>query len=173
MTAGFGPKEFPSLMDDVQATLENLGRMQQERLNLVGRATVRRGRVAATVNADGVLVDLKFGRDASDLDYPELARAVIEAVQQATEDVGRKTKELMAPVMEQKARLPKLSDLIPGMPDLSDRKPTRERAPLAKPVPAHREADAPEEESAPMAFDNVEVVKQGESRQPGVTDSSW
>jgi DNA-binding protein YbaB len=169
MTDGFGPKEFPYLTDDVQSVLQNLGRLQRERTTLVGRSSVRRGRVTAAVNADGVLVDLKFGRNVEDLGYPELARVVIEAVQEATADVVRKSQELMAPLKEQKDRLPKLSDLVPGMPDLSDQMPKPQRAPLTKPS----SEDDDESRSKTMTFDNVEVVEQHSSREPGVTDSGW
>ncbi|MFI5777154.1 YbaB/EbfC family nucleoid-associated protein [Nocardia sp. NPDC051570] len=157
MAGGFGPDSHPDLMEDIQSTLETISRLQRERTTLLGRASVRRGRVTAVVNADSVLVDLKFGRDVEDLEYSELARAVIEAVQQASADVARKSKELMAPLDEQRARLPKLSDLVPGMPDLRDRVPKPERAPVTKPVTQEIFGDA----------------DKYDSREPGVTDSGW
>ncbi|MFF0491341.1 YbaB/EbfC family nucleoid-associated protein [Nocardia sp. NPDC003482] len=153
MTGALGPGSRPDLREDIESTLQNISRLQRERLRLVGRASVRRNRVTATVNADGVLVDLKFGRDVEDLDYADLARAVVEAAQEATADVGRKARELMAPLEEQRARLPKLSDLVPGMPDLRDRMPGQERAPVTKPV--------------------QEIFGDRTDGKPGVTDSGW
>jgi DNA-binding protein YbaB len=157
---GPGPEQFPDLMDDIQSTLQTVARLQRERAALVGRATVRRGRVSVAVNADNVLVDVQFGRDIEDLDYPELARAIVEATQAATVDVGRKSKELMQPLQEQRARLPKLSDLVPGMPDIRGRLPVPEPPPWTRPASGRADADA-------------EAVARRNSREPGVTDSGW
>ncbi|MCM6776084.1 YbaB/EbfC family nucleoid-associated protein [Nocardia sp. CDC159] len=173
MAGPFGPDKYPDLMEDIQSTLETIARLQRERTTLHGRASVRRGRVTAVVNADSVLVDLKFGRGVEDLEYPELARAVIEAVQQACADVAQKSKQLMAPLDEQRSRLPKLSDLVPGMPDVRDRLPQPEPAPVTKPATQEiygEEGDQPDRE---MTFDNVEMVDKRKTREPGVTDSGW
>ncbi|GAB2688914.1 YbaB/EbfC family nucleoid-associated protein [Nocardia thraciensis] len=172
MSGRFGPEEFPDLMDDIQDTLETIARLQRERTALVGKASVRRGRVSAVVNADSVLVDLKFGRDVEDLEYPELARAVIEAVQEASADVNRKARELMSPLDEQRARLPKLSDMVPGMPDLREQVPPPERAPVTKPG-AQEIFGSADDTGRPMTFDNVEVVEKRDPREPGITDSGW
>lgn len=165
MPEGIGPEQFPDLMEDIRATLNTVARLQRERAALVGRATVRRGRVSVAVNADNVLVDLKFGRDVEDLDYPELARAVIEATQAATVEVGRKSRELMQPLQDQRARLPKLSDLVPGMPNLRDQLPVPEPPPLTRPGDRNR--------SASGEFDDVDMVDRRGPREPGVTDSGW
>ncbi|WP_280266725.1 YbaB/EbfC family nucleoid-associated protein [Nocardia wallacei] len=172
MSGRFGPDEFPDLMDDIQDTLQTIARLQRERTALVGKASVRRGRVSAVVNADSVLVDLKFGRDVEDLDYPELARAVVEAVQEASADVNRKSRELMSPLDAQRARLPKLSDMVPGMPDLREQVPPPERAPVTKPGAQEIFGDA-DDTGRPMTFDNVEVVEKRDSRESGITDSGW
>ncbi|RDI64521.1 YbaB/EbfC family nucleoid-associated protein [Nocardia pseudobrasiliensis] len=172
MAGAFGPESHPDLMEDIQSTLATISRLQRERIQLVGKASVRRGRITAVVNADGVLVDLKFGRDIEDLEYADLARAVLEAVQEATADVGRKSRELMAPLEEQRSRLPKLSDLVPGMPDLRSQLPTPERAPVTKPAIQEIFGDEAGAKSE-MTYDNVEVVDQRDAREPGVTDSGW
>jgi DNA-binding protein YbaB len=163
---GAGPEQFPDLMEDIQSTLHTVARLQRERAALVGRAAVRRGRVSVAVNADNVLVDLKFGRDVEDLDYPELARAVIEATQAATADVARKSRELMQPLQAQRARLPKLSTLVPGMPNLRDQLPVPEPPPSSKPR-------GDRIDGADGEFDDAEMVDRRGPREPGVTDSGW
>jgi len=164
-----GPEKYPDLMEDIQSTLQTITRLQHERVALVGRASVRRGRITATVNADNVLVDLKFHRDIDDLTHAELARAIIEATQAAAADLAQKSKELMQPLQEQRSRLPKLSDLVPGMPDLRDRMPAPEPPPLTKPKADHGAAS----DDSALTYDDVEVVEEHKSREPGVTDSSW
>lgn len=163
-----GPEKYPDLMEDIQSTLQTITRLQRDRIALVGRASVRRGRVTATVNADNILVDLKF-RDIDDLTHAELARAVIEATQAAAADLAQKSKELMQPLQEQRARLPKLSDLVPGMPNLREGMPVPEPPPLTKPK---ADRGAARDDSA-LAYDDVEVIEEHRSREPGVTDSSW
>jgi len=101
------------------------------------------GRVTVSVNADGVLIDVKFGRGVEELEYADLSRAILKAAQDATADVARQTQELMAPIQEERARLPKLSDLVEGMPDLSSLMPSAERAPQSKPDAPDRLAAAP------------------------------
>ncbi|WP_405167250.1 YbaB/EbfC family nucleoid-associated protein [Nocardia sp. NBC_01499] len=157
-------------MDEVQSQLRTIAQLQHQRLALIGKASERGGRVTVTVNADGVLIDLKFGRGVEDLEYAELARAILKATQDATADVTRRTEELMAPIQQDRARLPKLSDLVEGMPDISSMMPTVERAPRSKP-------DAPDRAAAlddpGMIFDNVETVDRAKPTKPGVTDSGW
>ncbi|MBF6171411.1 YbaB/EbfC family nucleoid-associated protein [Nocardia blacklockiae] len=172
MAGRFGPEEYPDLMEDIQDTLQTIARLQQERIALQGKGSVRRGRVTAIVNADSVLVDLKFGRDVEELEYADLARAVVEAVQEASADVARKTQQLMAPLDEQRARLPKLSDMVPGMPDLRQQVPPPERAPVTKPGAKEIFGDA-DDTGRRLTFDNVEVVEKRDSRDTGITDSGW
>lgn len=164
-----GPEDYPDLMEDIQSTLQTVARLQRERIALVGRASTRRGRITAVVNADNVLVDLKFNQNVDDLSHAELSRAIVEATQAAAADLARKSKELMQPLQEQRARLPKISDLVPGMPDLREGMPVPQPPPLTKPA---TDRDAAGEDSA-LTYDNVEVVDERNSHEPGVTDSSW
>ncbi|QIS07183.1 YbaB/EbfC family DNA-binding protein [Nocardia brasiliensis] len=155
-------------MDEVQSQLRNIAQLQRQRMALVGKASVRGGRVTVSVNADGVVIDVKFGRNVEDLEYSELARAVLQASQEAAADVMRRSQELMASVQEDRARLPKLSDLVEGMPDLRSMMPPVERAPQSKPDAFDRTAA-----DQAMTFDNVETVEQVKPKKPGVTDSGW
>ncbi|MBO0854441.1 MAG: YbaB/EbfC family DNA-binding protein, partial [Nocardia sp.] len=119
-----------------------------------------------SVNADGVVVETKFGAGIEDLSYSEIARAVTDAAQQASKNLANKSAELMAPLRERRAKLPKLSDLIEDMPDLSIAGVVEPS--LAPPNSPDREsASGPDE----LRFPDAETL----SEQPGrrVTDSSW
>lgn len=168
----FNRGDVEGLLDQVQSQLQMIGQLQQKRANLIGRGSVRSGRVSVAVNADGVVIDVKFGRNVEDLEYSELARAVTDASRRAVEDVTQQAKQLMAPLEKDRARLPKLSDLLPGMPDLSSAMPSQERAPMTKPDDPSRVLND-ESDSPPMKFDNVEVVDGNAAGKRGVTDSGW
>ncbi|MFE9582126.1 YbaB/EbfC family nucleoid-associated protein [Nocardia sp. NPDC006044] len=172
MAHDFSRGDVAGLMEEVQSQLHSIARLQQQRLALMGKATVRGGRVTVVVNADGNVIETKFGRGVEDLEYAELARAVTQAAQEATADVRRQSQELLAPFQEERARLPKLSDLVEGMPDLSSQMPAQTHASLSKPDSLER-ATAAGTDSAAMAFDNVESLDNVKSRERGVTDSGW
>ncbi|MFI6046322.1 YbaB/EbfC family nucleoid-associated protein [Nocardia sp. NPDC051321] len=172
MAHDFSRGDVADLMEEVQSQLHSIARLQQQRVALVGKATVRGGRVTVVVNADGAVIETKFGRGIEDLEYAELARAVTQAAQEAIADVRRQSQELLAPFQEERARLPKLSDLVEGMPDLSGQMPAQTYAPMSKPDSLERAITAGTD-SAAMTFDNVESLDNVKSRERGVTDSGW
>ncbi|MET7768689.1 YbaB/EbfC family nucleoid-associated protein [Nocardia sp. NPDC005366] len=147
--------DLHEIIEGVQAQFRHVARIQRERAEITGRATVRK-RVTVTVNADNKIIETKFGPDIEDLTYSEIAKAVTEAAQLAAEEVGRKVGELMAPFQEQRARLPSLSDLIDGIPDM--RIPETIEAPLTP--PAARED----------SFADGAVAR---DKGSAATDSSW
>ncbi|MEU7142923.1 YbaB/EbfC family nucleoid-associated protein [Nocardia sp. NPDC046473] len=172
MAHDFSRGDVADLMEEVQSQLHSIARLQQQRVALVGKATVRGGRVTVVVNADGAVIETKFGRGIEDLEYAELARAVTQAAQEAIADVRRQSQELLAPFQQERARLPKLSDLVEGMPDLSGQMPAQTYAPMSKPDSLERAITAGTD-SAAMTFDNVESLDNVKSRERGVTDSGW
>ncbi|MFD6160197.1 YbaB/EbfC family nucleoid-associated protein [Nocardia sp. NPDC060256] len=172
MAHDFSRGDVADLMEEVQSQLHSIARLQQQRVALVGKATVRGGRVTVVVNADGAVIETKFGRGIEDLEYAELARAVTQAAQEAIADVRRQSQELLAPFQQERARLPKLSDLVEGMPDLSGQMPAQTYAPMSKPDSLERAITAGTD-SAAMTFDNVESLDTAKSRERGVTDSGW
>lgn len=148
--------DLHTVIDGVQEQLRTIGRIQQERAEIIGTATVRK-RVTVTVNADNRVIETKFAADIDDLDYAEIAKAVTEAAQQAAAEVARKTAELTAPYHEQRARMPKLSDLIDGMPQLR--------------IPAPVEASLDPPKARDRLVDNGDQGNRGGSGT--ATDSSW
>lgn len=168
MTNEYAKAELASVLEEVQQQFRSIAQIQQARVELTASATVRK-RVTVTVNADGTIIETKFGPGIEELSFSDIAKAVTEAAQQASTELSRKTKELMAPLEERRARLPKISDLVEGMPDFSAQRPVAPPVPLAP--PDAREQRAEDDLAPPMEFDNVEVLVP--ERNPGVTNSDW
>ncbi|MFC3964552.1 YbaB/EbfC family nucleoid-associated protein [Nocardia jiangsuensis] len=157
--------ELNAVIEQVGQQFRTIAQIQRDRADLTASATARK-RVTVTVNADGVVIETKFAGNIADLEYSEIAKAVTEAAQQAAAEVGRKGQALMEPLNDQRARMPKLTDLIEGMPDFAAHPP----APVpASTAPPH----ARESGGAAMEFDDVEVVRPEGARDRGVTDSGW
>ncbi|MEV4124604.1 YbaB/EbfC family nucleoid-associated protein [Nocardia sp. NPDC049707] len=171
MTNEFAKAEMAAVLDEVQQQFQAIAQVQQQRAELTASATVRK-RITVTVNADGTIIETKFGSGIEELSYGEIAKAVTEAAQQAAAEVARKAQELMLPLHDRRARLPKLSDLIEGMPDLSAEMPKAPRISLAPPNSEERQSVSVNDGAA-MEFSDVEVVPHRSATDRGVTDSSW
>lgn len=76
-----------------------LGELQELRAQLFATASAAGRRVSVAVNADGVLIDLRFSGAVGDLDYPELGEAIVVASRAAVVSVARKVSELYAPTI--------------------------------------------------------------------------
>jgi hypothetical protein len=174
MTNEFAKAELAEVLDEVQQQMRGIARVQQQRAQLTASATVRR-RVTVTVNADGTIIETKFGPGIEELGFSEIAKAVTAAAQQACAEVARKGQELMMPLHDRRARLPKMSDLIDGMPDFTAEIPPRPTVSLAPPEAEERRiaVGAAEDSSPAMEFSNVEEVGHERTRDRGVTDSGW
>ncbi|MEV6771247.1 YbaB/EbfC family nucleoid-associated protein [Nocardia sp. NPDC051030] len=160
--------DLHAILDGFADQMRTITKLQRERAALTASASVRSKRVTVTVNADGTLIDIKFGSGIEDLDYPEIAKAVLEAAQQASAEVARRSREVMAPVSQTRNRLPKLADLIPGMPDLS-----RELAIPEPPVVSTAPPKAPERIAAERAAAQPDPQAEAAQRRGGATDSGW
>lgn len=129
------------LMESVQAGMASIARVQQEQARLTATATGAGRRITATVNAHGVLVELKFTGDIEDLPYADLAREVVAATQAAAIEVQRKTKDLLEDLKQDNARIPRLSEFVPGIPDVHDLLPTPPEVSMAAPDALDRKTD--------------------------------
>ncbi|NKX88717.1 YbaB/EbfC family nucleoid-associated protein [Nocardia coubleae] len=158
MTNEHAKAQMEDILETVQQQLRAIGQVQQDRAKLVASATVRK-RVTVTVNADYKVIETKFASDIDDLTYTEIAKAVTEAAQQAAAEVARKTRELMAPVQTERARLPKLTELVEGIGDFTIPQPVE--ASLEPPNSPERERLSSNEEDG--------------SRDPSrtATDAGW
>lgn len=106
------------MMDALQEQLKGIAEIQKQRMAMTGTATVCDKRITVTVNATGILIETRFADDIGELTHDEIAAGMTEAVQLAAADVERRGHELMEPLLERKTRLPRLSDLVEGAPDL-------------------------------------------------------
>ncbi|MEV0433789.1 YbaB/EbfC family nucleoid-associated protein [Nocardia sp. NPDC050413] len=158
MTNEHAKAQMEDILETVQQQLRAIGQVQQDRAKLVASATIRK-RVTVTVNADYKVIETKFTPDIDDLTYTEIAKAVTEAAQQAAAEVARKTRELMAPVQTERARLPKLTELVEGIGDFTIPQPVE--ASLEPPNSPERERLSSNEEDG--------------SRDPSrtATDAGW
>ncbi|MFE7717976.1 YbaB/EbfC family nucleoid-associated protein [Nocardia rhizosphaerihabitans] len=160
MTNEHAKAQLADILEGVQAQMRAIAQVQQDRARIVASATVRK-RVTVSVNADFKVIETKFSSDIDDLTYPEIARAVTEAAQQACAEVARQTAAMMSPIQDGHTRLPKITDLVDDMPDLLVPQPVE--ASLAPPNAPERLEDSPAEpqyEAAP-------------NRPGSATDSSW
>lgn len=129
--------EIMSTFDDRMALIADL---QRRRVRLTATGTARGNRVTVTVNADGTVIETKFGANVSDLGYSDIARAMTEAAQMAAAELTRKRTELMRPLNEIRSRLPKLSEIVDGTSDLTARIPRPPEVSLAPPNSPERHA---------------------------------
>ncbi|WP_406274077.1 YbaB/EbfC family nucleoid-associated protein [Nocardia sp. NBC_00881] len=109
-----------AMLGELQEQLRQVTDVAQRRTELTASAVTRDKRVTVTVDADGHLTDLQFSADIKQLSYNEIAAAVVAAAQQAVAEVTRRGGELFEPLNESRARMPKLSELIEGLPDIED-----------------------------------------------------
>ncbi|MEU1985388.1 YbaB/EbfC family nucleoid-associated protein [Nocardia sp. NPDC019395] len=112
MTNEQAKAELAAILDGVQEQMRTIAELQQRRAELTATAAARGKKVKVTVNADNKVIDVKFASNVDELSYSEIAKAVIEAAQRACTEVARQTAGLMAPLENQRAQLPKLSDLV-------------------------------------------------------------
>ena len=156
------------LFDSVQAGMKSIETMQQKWALLTATGSAAHKRVTVSINAESTVIETRFADDIDELSYAEIAKAVTEAAQDAVAEMRRKTTELMASLHEQDARIPKLSELAPGAPDVIDLIPAPPQVSTAPPGSPER-LDA---ESEAMVFPDTEQLD-GDVSRSGVTDPSW
>jgi DNA-binding protein YbaB len=131
-------------VDQMLANLERqtaqLKEAQAEAMAKVGRATSQDGLVEVTVNAGGIVTDVKFAPAAFERSTPEkLAQSVVATIQKAALSEREQADAALAPYQE---GIPDLPDLFPGMPSLKDLIPTP--PPVVQPKPQQHDDEPPE-----------------------------
>ncbi|MFB8002137.1 YbaB/EbfC family nucleoid-associated protein [Nocardia sp. NPDC056000] len=157
--------DLSDILEGFADQMRTITQLQRERAALTASASVRQKRVTVTVNAEGTVIETKFNSEIADLDYPEIAKAITEAAQQAAAEVAQRGRDILAPVSQNRNRLPKLSDLVPGMPDLS-----RELRIPEPPVVSTAPPKSPERLATQA---NDEPESQTPPRRGAATDSGW
>ncbi|MGC4994620.1 YbaB/EbfC family nucleoid-associated protein [Nocardia salmonicida] len=90
-------------LDDV---IGDLVELQNQRARLYATGAAEGRRILVAVNADGVMIDLKFAPGVSELEYDEIAAAITAASRVAVAGVARKVAELYAPAAEDRPPYP-------------------------------------------------------------------
>ncbi|MEU1981861.1 YbaB/EbfC family nucleoid-associated protein [Nocardia sp. NPDC019395] len=179
MISGEYSEEAAAAYESLQRQMGLIAEAQRQRVKLTASASVRDGRVTATVNADGLLIETIFADDIDELSYAEIAAATTEATQQAAAEVARKSAELVAPLREERAGRPKLSEMLPGLADVEAMMPVAPPVPTVAPDHEAPEDDAEDAEVAAdpvFEFENVEEVDRATGRgrsDPPVSGSDW
>jgi DNA-binding protein YbaB len=159
-----------SAMESFRSQMQLIAQLQQQRVRLTASASARDKRVTVTVNANGVVIDTKFAADIDELSYDEIAAAVTDAAQRAAGEVARKSEELVRPLRDERARRPKLSEAVEGMPDLEA------LIPLEPPVATTAPDEEPDADDPVLVFEDVVEIdhrRDDVRRDTGVSDSSW
>ncbi|MFI5780702.1 YbaB/EbfC family nucleoid-associated protein [Nocardia sp. NPDC051570] len=151
------------MMEALSEQMSGIAEIQRNRARLTATVSACDKRIFVTVNADGILIETKFADDVKDLSYEEIAVAMTQSVQAAAQKVQGMARELMEPLRERKARLPRLSEMLEGAPDLGSMMPTVPPVSTAPPGSRVRHHDEP----AP-AYENVEDFR---SRRSMINDT--
>ncbi|MBL1075186.1 YbaB/EbfC family nucleoid-associated protein [Nocardia sp. 2] len=171
MTKEFQDPETASIMAEFTQQMRAIAEMSQKRMLITGSATTSSGRVTVTVNADRIVIATRFSDDIDELTPSELAQAVTAAAQQAAAEVAQKTQELMGPLQDERAKMPKLSDLFDeDMPDIAD-VPPLDPASLAPPNSRERREQEAAVESQRNYTDVVDYDEWQASRRSGIMDT--
>ncbi|MGF6887941.1 DNA-binding protein YbaB [Nocardia sp. GAS34] len=158
------------LKETMQASIASIQQAQQQWATFTATATAARKRVTVVVNAEGVVIKTRFTDDIADLTPSELANAVTAAAQEAALTMQRRTREMIDGLREEQRRLPKMSEFLPDMPDLTSMIPARPtvstRPPGARPA---------EETSTAMPFTDVVSWEDGTRSPsgPNVAEQGW
>jgi DNA-binding protein YbaB len=148
------------MMDALSEQMSGIAKIQRDRARITATVTARDKRISVTVNADGILIETKFAEDVKDLSYDEIAAAMTKAVQEAAKKAGAMSNELMDPLRDKKMRLPRLSEMLEGAPDLGAMMPLTPPVSTAPPGAAERLRDIDE----PVAeYGDVEAFPQTRS----------
>ncbi|WP_327120822.1 YbaB/EbfC family nucleoid-associated protein [Nocardia sp. NBC_01730] len=155
------------VVDAVRAGMDSIAVAQRRRAELTATGSAGGGRVSVSVNADGVVIDVRFGDDVGELSYGEIAAATLCAAQDAAARVREATVELLRGVQEDQARMPKISEFLPGMPDVLEMLPEAPEVSVAPLGSAARRGSGAAEGST--EFTDVQESGPGS----GVTNSAW
>ncbi|MFI9503667.1 YbaB/EbfC family nucleoid-associated protein [Nocardia sp. NPDC052566] len=163
--------DMESLLEAFQRQMREVVEVQQRRVLLTANATSRDKRITVTVNADGLLIDVQFTSDIAELDYDEIASAIRDLTQEAAAAVARETQALIEPLTARQTRLPKVSEVIEGMPDFETGLPLRLPVSTAAPgAPERRELAA---QATAMTFADVEELDGDHLRDIGSIRQAW
>lgn len=152
MTNDAARHELGEVLALVQEQMADLAELQKKRATLTAKAAVADGAVEVTVNAQGTVIETVIDESyLDDFDFADLGAHITEAAQSAAREITRRSAQLLAPLTERRTRLPSLSAVVDGAPDLSDLMSDVGRWTGAEPKPA----DDNEDWEDPVSFPTV------------------
>ncbi|NKE62097.1 YbaB/EbfC family nucleoid-associated protein [Lentzea sp. PSKA42] len=138
--------QVDSMLANLERQTAELKQAQAEAMAKVGRATSQDGLVEVTVNAGGIVTDVKFAPAAFERSTPEkLGRSVVATIQQAALSAREQADAALAPYQE---GIPDLPDLFPGMPSIKDLIPS----PPPVVQPSQSQAQRHDDDEPPESF---------------------
>ncbi|WP_067695698.1 YbaB/EbfC family nucleoid-associated protein [Nocardia jejuensis] len=172
MSVDRGEAAAAGILEGFAQQMRAVAEVSRKRAQLTAGGTAAGGRITVVVNADHIVIATRFSPDIDELTPDELAKGVTAAAQKAAAEVARLTKELLQPIRDERARLPKLSELIEGMPDVQALAPLDPPVSLAPPNSRERlsQRDAPAVEFTD-ALDYDDWRSSGSSG--GATSREW
>ncbi|MEU7766883.1 YbaB/EbfC family nucleoid-associated protein [Nocardia sp. NPDC049190] len=161
MTNEHFKSQLADLVEGFHEQMGEIARIQQRAAAVVATGEAQQRRVTVCLNAEGTVIETRFADDIDDLGYGEIAAAVTAAAQAAKADLAGQLAEIQRPLLEQRARLPKLTDIVEDLPDLGSYTPVTPKVSTAPPKSAERQVD--EDPGQPP----------GGRREPDFKDSAW
>ncbi|QFZ23376.1 YbaB/EbfC family nucleoid-associated protein [Saccharothrix syringae] len=128
-----------SLLGELRKKTEQLQETQARAMAITATAASKDGTVRATVDSAGALTSLELTANAFDRTTPDrLARLVTETVREAVAKARTELNDVLAPAQQGPGI--DLSEMLPGVPSLSDLIPKppvvpQDRAPSRRPAP--------------------------------------
>ncbi|MFD7653114.1 YbaB/EbfC family nucleoid-associated protein [Actinosynnema sp. NPDC059797] len=112
-------EQVDSLLGELRKKTSELRETQERAMAITATAASPDGSVRATVDSAGALTKLEFSANAFDRTTPDrLARLTTETVSQAVAKARTELNEVLAPA--QQGPSIDLSEMLPGVPSLSD-----------------------------------------------------
>lgn len=156
------------LLEDLEKQKADMSTLQQRLAAITASATSTNNLVTAWVNTKGILIQLRFHPNAVEKagGLSNLSRYITEATQKAAQEAQVKQNEVLAPMRERMKKLPKMSELYPGLPDVNDFVP--------KPVsPSVEPPDSPARAASPGSKEHYEDVEDSRQSGRGPIDTAW
>jgi DNA-binding protein YbaB len=146
MDSGAAQARVAELLEMMRSGMQTVERTQRQWAQLTASASAEEDRVTVTVNADGVIIDLRFAPEADELTLDELAQAVVSATQDAARQVKQDGERVRTGMRErlwaEQAALPRMPEIVAKMPEVLARLPKPPEVSTARPGTEQRRAAA-------------------------------
>ncbi|GAA1278789.1 YbaB/EbfC family nucleoid-associated protein [Saccharothrix xinjiangensis] len=144
-------EQVDSLLGELRKKTSELRETQERAMAITATAVSPDGSVRASVDSAGALTKLEFSPNAFDRTTPDrLARLTTETVTQAVAKARTELNEVLAPAQEGPGI--DLSEMLPGVPSLSDLIPQPPVVPRGQ-EPKRRPSPAPDEDDGNSVMD--------------------